>query len=157
MKKYGTGCFSMILYHHPALWAPVGVCKGKLFSKVQLRCNTYVTTPAFGHPLGASPLSQRYSFAVILTSLPRPSATPSNRRGIRRGIKRSCKAMLRCCVRGPGRRLGGAGLCGCTYRRLDFLPTFSSRKKLEKKKSERIFAYFPSVESVKKIVDINLF
>ena len=147
----------MILYHHPALRHP-------------LRCVRESSSPRYSFAViltslprpsatrwGLRPLSQRYSFAVILTSLPRPSATPSNRRGIRRGIKRSCKAMLRCCVRGPGRRLGGAGLCGCTYRRLDFLPTFSSRKKLEKKKSERIFAYFPSVESMKKIVDINLF
>ena len=35
------------------------------------------------------------------------------------------------CVRGQGRRLGRTGLCGCTYRRLDFLDTFLSRKKYQ--------------------------
>ena len=74
----------------------------------QLRCKVYVTTPAFGHPLWDARDSSftRNGFAVILASLPRPSATPSNRRGIRRGIKRSRKAMLRCCVRRPRWRLG---------------------------------------------------
>ena len=76
--------------------------------EVQLRCKVYVTTPASGHPLWDARDSSftRNGFAVILASLPRPSATPSKRRGIRRGIKRSRKAMLRCCVRRPRWRLG---------------------------------------------------
>ena len=39
----------------------------------------------------------------------------------------------RCCVRGQGRRLGGTGLCGCTYRRLDLLVTFRSQRKVTEK------------------------
>ena len=57
--------------------------------------------------------------------------------------------MLWWCVRGPCRRLGGAGMCGGTYRRLDLLHTFPSREKCEKKSWKGSFAYFPPLESVK--------
>ena len=39
-----------------------------------------------------------------------------------------------CCVRGQGRRLGGTGLCGGTYRRLDLLVPFPSKGKGTEKK-----------------------
>ena len=57
----------------------------------------------------------------------------------------------RCCVRGQGRRLERMGLCDCTYRRqrsFGYFPIFGKVKK----RLERTFTQFPSVERVQNVI-----